>query len=405
MYTYEEVMEYIEQEDVKFIRLAFCDLYGRQKNIAIMPHELKRAFETGISFDASAVPGFGSAVRSDLLLFPDPSTLAVLPWRPASGRVVRMFCDIRHPDGQAFAQDTRRILRQTAAKAAACGVHFRFGAEMEFYLFELDEKGHPTREPFDRAGYMDIAPEDKGENVRREICLYLEEMGILPESSHHEEGPGQNEIDFRYSDVLTAADQAVTFKSVVSTVSMQNGLAADFSPKPLPGESGSGMHINMSLDCGDGKEHTEAFLAGVLEHIREMTVFLNPTESSYRRLGEKKAPRYITWSPENRSQLIRIPAAFGEYRRIELRSPDPMANPYLAYALLMEAGLDGLRRGLQPPATTNHNLFVAGREITSALETLPGSLSEAQACAEGSSWLPTVLAREVIDGYCRPEER
>ena len=231
MYTYEEVMEYIEQEDVKFIRLAFCDLYGRQKNIAIMPHELKRAFETGISFDASAVPGFGSAVRSDLLLFPDPSTLAVLPWRPASGRVVRMFCDIRHPDGQAFAQDTRRILRQTAAKAAACGVHFRFGAEMEFYLFELDEKGHPTREPFDRAGYMDIAPEDKGENVRREICLYLEEMGILPESSHHEEGPGQNEIDFRYSDVLTAADQAVTFKSVVSTVSMQNGLAADFFPQ------------------------------------------------------------------------------------------------------------------------------------------------------------------------------
>ena len=161
------------------------------------------------SFDASAVPGFGSAVRSDLLLFPDPSTLAVLPWRPASGRVVRMFCDIRHPDGQAFAQDTRRILRRTVAKAAACGVHFRFGAEMEFYLFELDEKGHPTREPFDRAGYMDIAPEDKGENVRREICLYLEEMGVLPESSHHEEGPGQNEIDFRYSDALTAADRVI----------------------------------------------------------------------------------------------------------------------------------------------------------------------------------------------------
>lgn len=399
MYTYSEVMEYIEQEDVKFIRLAFCDLYGRQKNIAIMPDELRRAFEDGISFDASAVPGFGSAVRSDLLLFPDPSTLSVLPWRPARGRVVRMFCDIRYPDGRPFERDCRALLRRTVEKAAQEGISCRFGAEFEFYLFGADASGNSTHEPFDHAGYMDIAPQDKGENVRREICLFLQDMGIAPESSHHEEGPGQNEVDFRYSEPLTAADQATTFKAVVATVSMQNGLCADFSPKPIPGESGSGLHVNMSVRAADGRECNDAFMAGILQHICEITAFLDPCEASYRRLGEKKAPRYVTWSPENRSQLIRIPAAKGEYRRIELRSPDPMANPYLAYALLLEAGLDGVRRGIVPPPPTNLNLFEAGKDVTGALTSLPGSLPEAVQLASESAWVRSVLDPEILKAY------
>lgn len=400
MYTYTEVMEYVEQEDVKFIRLAFCDLYGRQKNIAIMPEELKRAFEEGISFDASAIPGFGSAVRSDLLLFPDPSTLSVLPWRPARGRVIRMFCDIRHPDGTPFVQDSRRILQKAVQTAEEQGIRFRFGAEFEFYLFCNDEKGYATKIPFDQAGYMDIAPQDRGENVRREICLFLKDMGITPESSHHEEGPGQNEIDFRYSDPMTAADQATTFKAAVCAVALQNGLTADFTPKPIPNESGNGMHVNMSVAALDGRDLQQPFMAGVLTHIREITAFLNPNEDSYRRLGEKKAPRYISWSPENRSQLIRIPAAKGEYRRIELRSPDPTANPYLAYALLIYAGLDGIQKNLQPPLPTNFNLFEAPRAVTAALPVLPGNLAEAQQAARESDWLNTVLEKDILEAFC-----
>lgn len=252
MYRYDEVMTYCEEEDVQFIRLAFCDLMGNQKNIAIMPAELERAFRYGISFDASAVPGFGDEVKSDLFLFPDPATLSVLPWRPAQGRVVRMFCDIRHPDGAPFRRDSRQLLKKAVEAAEKMGVSCFFGVEAEFYLFQCGEDGGPTRIPFDQAGYMDIAPEDKGENIRREICLTLRDMGIRPESSHHEEGPGQNEIDFRYSDALTAADNALTFKAVVKTLAMQNGLFASFSPKPLPRQSGNGMHINISINLADG---------------------------------------------------------------------------------------------------------------------------------------------------------
>lgn len=233
-YTQEEVMEFVQQEDVRFIRLAFCNVYGRQHNVAIMPSELRRAFEYGIAIDASAIEGFGGETRSDLLLRPDPSTLIQLPWRPEQGKVVRMFCDIFYPDGRTFERDTRSILKKAVADAAAKSCRFSFGAEMEFYLFKLDEYGRATTIPHDEAGYMDIAPDDKGEHIRREICLMLEQMGIQPECSHHESGPGQNEIDFRYSDPLTAADNAITFRTVVRTVAAQNGLCASFSPKPLP---------------------------------------------------------------------------------------------------------------------------------------------------------------------------
>lgn len=397
LYSAEDVFEYVQQEDVKFIRLAFCDVTGRQKNISIMPEELERAFSDGISFDASAIAGFGGPVGSDLFLHPIPSTLNVLPWRPSRGKVVKMFCNICHPDGTPFAMDSRRILSQAIQAAADLGCQVRFGSEFEFYLFKTDENGSPTDQPFDNAGYMDVAPEDKGENIRREICLNLQDMGIQPESSHHEEGPGQNEIDFRYSDAMSAADNAMHFKTVVKTAALRNGLYADFSPKPIYGQAGNGMHINMSVKSNDGRDYTDPFLAGVLSHVREITAFLNPTENSYRRLGEHKAPRFITWSPENRSQLVRIPAAKGEYQRIELRSPDPMANPYLAYALLIHAGLDGVRRNLSAPQPVNENLYTADVSLTSRLEQLPSTLEEAKQIARSSAFVTSILPRQMLD--------
>lgn len=398
-YSRNEVMQFITEEDVKFIRLAFCDIYGKQKNISIMPGELERAFNYGIAFDASAVDGFGGDVHSDLMLRPDPSTLSLLPWRPDHGRVVRMFCDVLYPDGTPFECDVRSILRKAVDSAKKEGLSFAFGNEMEFYLFKTDDDGRVLNEPYDEAGYMDIAPEDKGENVRREICLTLEQMGIIPESSHHEEGPGQNEIDFRYSSPLTAADDAVTFKSVVKTVAARNGLYADFSPKPLEGKPGSGMHINISVKGGD-ENLLPYVISGILDKISEMTVFLNPSEQSFKRFGSQKAPFYVTWSSENRSQLIRIPAAFGEYVRAELRSPDPGANPYIAYTLLIYAGLMGVkeRKILPPPADIN--LYNASEEQLKMYNTLPRTLSESRDAALKSEFISNYLPDTLIKSYC-----
>ena len=397
MYSYDEVMTFVEEEDVRFIRLAFCDINGKQKNVAIMPSELKRAFESGISFDASAIDGFGAQIKSDLFLHPDPSTLVILPWRPSEGRVVRMFCDISYPDGSQFELDNRYILKRAVQEAAKEDISCFFGTEFEFYLFRTDGDGMPTLIPYDDAGYFDIAPDDKGENIRREISLTLLDMGIQPETSHHEEGPGQQEIDFRFSDALSAADNAVTFKNVVKTISQAAGSHADFSPKPLEGESGNGMHINISIRDRSGRDVQNMFMAGVMEHIREITMFLNPKKESYLRLGEKKAPKYITWSPENRSQLVRIPAAAPENRRIEIRSPDPTANPYHAYALLIWAGLDGIRRSLMPSEPTNVNLFMAGDDITSSLERLPQSLDEAREFAKNSRIVRECLPEKLLE--------
>lgn len=400
-YRAQEVIQYAREEKVKFVRLAFSDVYGRQKNVTIMASELERAFDSGIAFDASAVPGFGGEVRSDLFLHPDPATLAEQPWRPENGRLVRMFCDIRCPDGSPFEADCRHILRRAVRDAEAAGCSFAFGSELEFYLFRLDENGEPTRIPYDRAGYMDIAPEDRGENIRREICLTLEQMGIRPESSHHEEGPSQNEIDFRYSEPLSAADNSLTFLSVVRSVAAANGLCADFSPKPLPEHPGSGLHINLSVRGGvEGAEPLNYVIAGILEHIGALTLFLNPCEDSYLRLGGRKAPRYISWSSENRSQLIRIPAAQGEFRRAELRSADPTANPYLAFALLIRAGLDGIERRLTLPEPADFNLYTAPPEVLSRYKRLPASLAEAAAAAQASPevarWLPEPVLRACL---------
>ncbi len=399
-YSREEVIQYAREEDVKFIRLAFCDVFGRQKNVSVMPDELPRAFEDGIAFDGSAIAGFGDETRSDLLLHPEPETLMPLPWRPEQGRVVQMFSAVTFPDGTPFPCDTRGLLKKAVAAAGEAGAAFTFGAEEEFYLFRLDENGRPTAVPCDEAGYMDIAPEDKGENVRREICLTLELMGIHPESSHHEEGPGQNEIDFRYSDALTAADNAMTFRRVVRTVANRNGLYADFSPKPLESAPGNGFHINMSLKPPCEEERFFQMIAGILANVRAMTLFLNPTEDSYRRLGRLKAPGWVSWSGQNRSSLVRIPAAAGEYRRAELRSPDPGANPYLAFTLLIYAALDGMEKGLALPAPVDRNLYSAPPALLSGLEKLPGSLAEARAAAAESAFLRACLPAELTASFC-----
>ena len=398
-YTPQEVIQFIQEEDVKFIRLAFCDCFGRPKNISIMPHELERAFKYGIAIDASAIAGFGDEVNSDLFLHPDASTIALLPWRPEHGSVVRMFCSITHPDGTPFAHDTRGILKQAVADAAKAGYAFSFGSELEFYLFRLDENGEVTDVPYDQATYMDVAPEDRCENVRREICLTLERMGIQPESSHHEEGPGQNEVDFRYSDPLSAADNAVTFLTVVKTIAARNGLYADFSPRPLDGRPGSGFHINMSVQ-GGAEALMHRAMGGILDKITDMTLFLNPTEQSYSRLGAHKAPKYISWSSNNRSQLIRVPAASGEYRRFELRSPDCTANPYLAFALLIWAGLSGIENDIALPEACNVNLHTADSRNV-ALATLPKSLSDAEKCAADSNFIAQHLPQSLIEFFTK----
>ena len=399
-YSKEEVLQYVREEDVKFIRLAFCDVFGKQKNISIMPEELPRAFEYGIAFDASAIAGFGDETRCDLLLHPDPETLMLLPWRPEHGKVVRMFTGISYPDGTPFECDTRSLLKKAVEDAKKAGYTFAFGAEQEFYLFELDEKNKPTKIPYDEAGYMDLAPEDRGENIRREICLTLEQMGIRPESSHHEEGPGQNEIDFRYSDPLTAADNTMTFQTIVKTVTRRNGVFVDFSPKPLENEPGNGFHINMSVKPSDSSENLCYMIAGVLDKVVEMTAFLNPTEDSYKRFGMDKAPGYVSWSSENRSQLVRIPAAVGEYRRAELRSPDPMANPYLAFTLMIYAALNGLKNKLDLPEAANINLYKADAETLARFKKLPESLSDACKVAAASEFIKKHIPTAILDIYC-----
>ena len=398
-FTEQEVMEYVRQEDVRFIRLAFCDVFGKQKNIAIMPSELERAFRQGIAIDASAIAGFGGEVRSDLFLHPDPGTLSSLPWRGENGKVVRMFCGVSHPDGTTLETDSRALLKQAVERADSLGVRFAFGTEMEFYLFKTDEEGEPTAIPYDRASYMDIAPRDKGENIRREICITLEQMGVKPECSHHEEGPGQNEIDFRFSNALLAADNVNTFQRVVKTVANRNGLCADFSPKPLPHAPGNGFHINMSLRSFDDEKFGH-MIAGILANIQAMTAFFNPSEDSYRRLGSNKAPGYVSWSAQNRSQLVRIPAAMGEYRRAELRSPDPGANPYLAFALMIYAGLDGIKNRLPLPEPADLNLYRAAPDVLARFERLPESYAEACKAAAASAFIRKHVPERILEIYC-----
>lgn len=403
-HTITELMQFIGDNDIKFIRLAFCDIFGVQKNIAIMADQLPHAIDSGVSFDASAIAGFGNVVESDLFLVPDLDTFSILPWRPAESGVGRFFCHIKYPDGRPFEGDGRYLLGRIEQRAAQDGYSFLVGPECEFYLFETDEKGRPTQTPFDDAGYFDIAPADKGENVRRQICLCLDDMGIRPERSHHEQGPGQNEIDFRCSSPLSAADNLMALRTAVKAAAQENGLYASFLPKPLRGKSGSGLHINLSL-FSEGRNLFEdfasvqdrraaSFLAGVLRRVPELTAFANPLPGSYGRLGSHEAPLAIGWSYQNRSSLVRVPAARGRDCRIELRSPDPACNPYYVTALLLASGFEGIREGL--PLEEALNVDFAARP---GGRLLPQTLGQALDAAERSEFLRRVLPEKLLDSY------
>jgi len=413
--TQNEVLQFVEENDVKFVKLAFFDIFGKMKNISLMATELPRAFERGILFDASAVKGFMNIEESDLLLFPDASTLAVLPWRPQQGRVIRFFCNIKNPDGTPFEGDGRYILKNAMIEAQEAGYSVQIGTECEFYLFEADEKGNPTNIPHDFAGYCDIAPKDKGENVRREICLTLEEMGIKPETSRHEAGPGQHEIDFKSSNALVAADNHETFKTVVKSIAGRNGLFASFMPLPLKDCAGSGLHVNFSLlnnginiFKSEADEHcsaAESFIAGILNRVKEITLFLNPIANSYSRFRACQAPRYITWSHQNRSQLIRIPAETGELSRMELRSPDSTCNPYIAFSLLIYAGLEGIKNQTKLPNPTNINLYNASEEQLKDIELMPTSLEEALQFAEKSEFVKNNLCPKTLSYFLKEKKK
>jgi len=392
-----EILKFVEENDVKFIRLTFCDMFGNLKNVAIMPNELPRAFEYGIPFDASCI----AEGCSDLLLVPDISTLSILPWRPKSGRVVRFFCALKNMDGSDYVGDMRSELTDYINQLRLDGYSCEMGTKCEFYLFELDERGEPTKIPHDKGGYLDVAPLDKCENARREICLSLEEMGMNPKSSCHKHGPAQNEIEFRESEPITAADNMVHYKTVVKSIAAQNGLFASFMPKPLPDEHGSALSISISLKKGgdyifntddngmsfEGK----CFISGVLSKMREITVFLNCTTNSYKRFGIGYAPKYVNWSSENCAQLIRVPKPVGISPRIEIRSADACCNPYITFRLILAAGIEGIQ-------SKDCSLFesaVHNSENNSVLQKLPSTLEEAAAIAKESAFVKAALSDEI----------
>ena len=407
-HTAQDILNYVEDNDVKFVRLAFCDIFGNQKNISVFAGDLPYAFEQGVCFDGSSIAGFMNTEESDLVLWPDPDTMTILPWRPTEGRVMRMYCDITLPNGRPFAGNSRGYLQSVVKRSKAMGLRCDVGCECEFYLFQTDEHGNPTRIPMDHGGYFDIAPLDKAENIRREICFAMEDMGLRPQHSHHESGFGQNEVDFMYSTALKSADNLNTFKSTVKAIADRNGLFASFMPKPMQDQAGSGMHVNVSIHRdgknlfqGDIAPDSEAghFIAGILAHARELTCFCNPIPNSYTRFGSCEAPKYVSWSRQNRSQLVRIPQVKGDNCRMELRSPDPACNPYLAIGLVLAAGLDGIENRMELSAPVNRNLFIPGEAAGLGLETLPASLEEAVEVARNSEFLHKFLPDELSRRY------
>jgi glutamine synthetase len=409
-YTKEEILQIVEEEDVKFIRMQFVDAFGQLKNVAITASQLEKALDNQVMIDGSSIEGFVRVDESDQCLYPDLNSFVIFPWRPSRGRVARLICDIYNPDGTPFIGDSRGVLRRVQQQAKDLGYTFNVGPECEFFLFETDEAGKPTTVTNDEASYFDLGPLDHGESTRREIVLNLEAMGFEIEASHHEAAGGQHEIDFKYIEAMHAADNIMTFKLAVKTLAQKNGLHATFMPKPLFGVSGSGMHINMSL-LKDGKnifndpsdvyglsKEAYSFIAGILEHIEGMTAILNPLVNSYKRLVPGfEAPCYQAWSAGNRSALIRIPAARGETTRVELRSPDPSCNPYLALALCLAAGLDGIQRGLTPPPEFRENLYALSEaQLKEAgIRRLPESLEAALDAMERDSLVMDTLGPHV----------
>lgn len=412
--TKEDIVRIVEEEDVKFIRMQFVDVLGQMKNVAVTVSQLDRALDGEISIDGSSIEGFTSVNESDQYLVPDLDTFCIYPWRPQRGKVARFICDVYNADGTPFVGDPRAVLKRVVDRATKMGYTFNVGPECEFFLFQTDEEGKPTTKTNDEAGYFDLGPLDHGEATRREICLALEELGFEVEASHHEAAAGQHEIDFKYDDALRTADNIMTFKLGVKVLAQRNGLHATFMPKPIFGVSGSGMHINMSL-FRDGKNvfynpngerelssEAYAFMAGLLTHVRGFTAVTNPLVNSYKRLVRGyEAPTYVAWSSSNRSSLIRIPASRGVGTRIELRSPDPCCNPYLALAVCLAAGLDGIERFMTPPSEVTENLYEmdeAGRRAK-GIEDLPGDLNEALELMQQDSLVMDTLGPHVGQAY------
>lgn len=419
-YTKEDVIKLVKEQDVKFIRLQFTDIFGSLKNVAITAGQLEKALDNKCMFDGSSIEGFVRIEESDMYLRPDTNTFVVFPWRPQTGKVARLICDVYNPDGTPFVGDPRYVLRKTLGKAAKMGYDaFNVGPECEFFLFLTDNEGNPTTITHDNAGYFDLGPVDLGENARRDMCLALEEMGFEVEASHHEVAPGQHEIDFKYNDALTAADAILTFKLVVKTIAQRHGLHATFMPKPIFGINGSGMHVNTSL-LKNGKniffdekgplqlsQEANWFIGGLMKNMRSMTALTNPLVNSYKRLVPGyEAPVYIAWSARNRSPLIRVPAARGSATRLELRCPDPSCNPYLALAAILAAGLDGIENKIQPPAPLNKNIFQMTDEERQAdgIGEIPGSLYEAILEMSGSSFIKDVLGDHIFKKYVEAKQ-
>jgi glutamine synthetase len=391
-YTREDIVKLVNEENVKYIRLQFTDILGTIKNVEIPVSQLEKALDNKCMFDGSSIEGFVRIEESDMYLYPDLDTFVIFPWTAEKGKVARFICDIYTPDGAPFEGDPRNNLKRILKEMEELGfTDFNLGPEPEFFLFKLDEKGDPTLELNDKGGYFDLAPTDLGENCRRDIVLELEEMGFEIEASHHEVAPGQHEIDFKYAGALRSCDDIQTFKLVVKTIARKHGLHATFMPKPLFGVNGSGMHCNLSLfkeggvnaffdENGDLQlsETARQFIAGIIKHATSFTAVTNPTVNSYKRLVPGyEAPCYVAWSARNRSPLIRIPASRGISTRVEVRSVDPSANPYLAMSVLLAAGLDGIKNKLTPPAPIDRNIYVMNKEerIENGIVDLPSTLA------------------------------
>lgn len=419
-YTKEDIKRLIEEKNVSFIRLQFTDILGTIKNVEIPVSQLDKALENKMMFDGSSIEGFVRIEESDMYLYPDLDSFVVFPWTSEKGKVARFICDVYTAKGEPFAGDPRNNLKRILKKMEDMGFSsFNLGPEPEFFLFKLDAKGEPTLEVNDHGGYFDLAPTDLGENCRRDIVLELEEMGFEIEASHHEVAPGQHEIDFKYADAITACDNIQTFKLVVKTIARKHGLHATFMPKPLFGEAGSGMHFNVSLFKGKENafydESTELglsetamqFMAGVLAHVQGFTAVTNPTVNSYKRLVPGyEAPCYVAWSAQNRSPLIRIPSARGLSTRVEVRSVDPSANPYLAMAVILEAGLEGIRRSLTPPAAINRNIYVMSDEERKAngIANLPPALDDALALLAKDEVAQAALGEHIYANFKEAKE-
>ncbi|MDI7741436.1 type I glutamate--ammonia ligase [Lysinibacillus fusiformis] len=419
-YTKEDIKQIVKDEGVKYIRLQFTDILGTIKNVEIPLSQLDKALDDKMMFDGSSIEGFVRIEESDMYLKPDLDTFVIFPWTAEKGKVARLICDITNPDGTPFAGDPRANLKRVLANMEELGfTSFNLGPEPEFFLFKLDEKGEPTLELNDDGGYFDLAPTDLGENCRRDIVLELEEMGFEIEASHHEVAPGQHEIDFKYANAIEACDNIQTFKLVVKTIARKHGLHATFMPKPLFGVNGSGMHSNLSLFSGDKNafwdpeadlelsDTARQFMAGIMKHAKAFTAVTNPVVNSYKRLVPGyEAPCYIAWSARNRSPLIRIPASRGLSTRVEVRSVDPAANPYLAMAALLEAGLDGIRNGLTPPAPVDRNIYVmnAAELEENGISSLPGSLIEALAELDKDEVIKGALGEHIYSNYKEAKE-